>query len=108
MQKSVVVTVPHDLGVETARARVAAGLEQLRRDYVDKLAHSEVAWSDNTAALKIVAFGHAMQARVDVLADSLRIEVWLPWILAALAGPIQATLAHRAGEALQIEHKRKG
>jgi len=108
MQKSIVVTVSHDLGIETARARVAAGLEQLRRDYVDKLAHSEVAWTDNTAALKIVAFGHAMQARVDVLADALRIEVWLPWIFAALAGPIQSALAQRAGETLQIEHEPKG
>jgi len=105
MQKSIVVTVSHDLGVETARARVAEGLERLRRDYVDKLAHSEVAWTENAADLKIVAFGHAMQARIDVLADSLRIEVWLPWIFAALAGRIQSALAHRAGEALRIERK---
>lgn len=108
MQKSIVITVSHDLGVETARARVAAGLEQLRRDYVDKLAHSEVVWAGNAADLKVGAFGHNMQARIDVLADSLRIEVWLPWLLAALAGPIQTALAHRAGEALRIEHKPQG
>lgn len=108
MQKSIVISVSHDLGVETARARVAAGLEQLRRDYVDKLAHSEVAWTGNAADLKVGAFGHTMTARIDVLADSLRIEVWLPWLLAALAGPIQTALAHRAGEALGIEHKPQG
>ena len=108
MQKTIVVTVSHDLGVETARARVAAGLDQLRRDYVDKLAHSEVAWTENAADLKVVAFGHAMQARIDVLADLLRIEVLLPWLLAALTGRIQSTLAHRAGEALQIERKPEG
>lgn len=107
MQKSIVVTVSHDLGVEAARARVAAGLDQLRRDYVDKLAHSEVAWTENAADLKVGAFGHNMQARIEVLADSLRIEVWLPWILAALTGRIRSALADHAGQALRIGHRPK-
>lgn len=105
MSKSIVVTVPHDLGAELAKKRVAEGIERLRRDYVDKLAHSEIAWTGDRADLKVVAFGQTTAARIDVQTDSLRIEVWLPWILSALTSRIQTVLARSAEGALQIEHK---
>ena len=43
MSKTIVITVPHNLGAEAARKRIADAIEKLRRDYVDKIAHSEVA-----------------------------------------------------------------
>jgi hypothetical protein len=43
-------------------------------------------------------------AQVYVLDDALRIEVQLPWILAALTGKIQGILKSNAEESLRIGH----
>jgi hypothetical protein len=105
MRKSIIVTVPHDLGAEVARKRVATGIETLRRDYVDKLAHSEIVWIGDRADLKVVAFGQTTLAQIDVRHDCLRIEVHLPWIFATLTSRVQSVLVSRAEGALKIEHK---
>jgi hypothetical protein len=104
MSKSIVVTMPHDLGAEVAKKRVAERIELLRHDYIDKLAYSEVNWTGNRANLRVVAFGQTATAQLDVQSDSLRIEVQLPWILAALSNKIQDVLTNNAKDSLRIGH----
>jgi hypothetical protein len=104
MSNSIVITVPHNLGAEEAKSRIAKQLEHLRRDYIDKLAYSEANWNGNTADLRVVAFGQTATGKICVISDSLRIEVQLPWILAALTGKIQGVLKSNAEESLQIGH----
>ncbi|WP_026607367.1 polyhydroxyalkanoic acid system family protein [Methylocapsa acidiphila] len=107
MSKSIVVTVPHDLGLEKAKKRVSERIELLRRDYIDKLAYSEVAWTGDKADVRVVAFGQTVTAQLDVKPDSLRIEVQLPWVFALLADKIQGTLKSNAQDTLQIGHTPK-
>ena len=57
MDKSIVVTVPHDLGADAAKNRVAKEIERLRTDYLDKIARSEVNWSGNKADMRVSALG---------------------------------------------------
>jgi hypothetical protein len=104
MSKSIVVTVPHNLGAQAAKKRIAEGVERLRRDYVEKLAHSEIAWTGDKADLKVVAFSQTVTAQLDVQSDLVRIEVQLPWFLAALSDKLQNVLSNSAKESLQIEH----
>ena len=102
MSNSIVITVPHRLGAEEAKRRIAGGIELLRRDYIDKLAYSEANWNGDTANLRVVAFGQTATAQVYVMNDAVRIEVQLPWILAALTGKIQGVLKSNAEESLRI------
>lgn len=102
MSKSIVVTLPHDLGAEAAQKRVAERIELLRREYIDKLAYSEVNWTGARADLRVVAFGQTTIAQLDVQSDSLRIEVQLPWLLAALSNKIQGVLTSNAKDSLRI------
>jgi hypothetical protein len=102
MPNSIVITLPHRLGAEEAKRRIAAGIELLRRDYIDKLAHSEVNWNGDTANLRVVAFGQTATAQVYVMSDALRIEVQLPLIFAALTRKIQGVLKSKAEESLRI------
>ncbi len=102
MSKAIVVTVPHNLGAEAAKKRIAESIERLRRDYVDKIAHSEVAWTGDRADLRVSTFGQTTTAQIDVSNDALRIEVQLPWILAALSGKIQDALTTNAKDSLKI------
>jgi hypothetical protein len=104
MSNSIVITVPHRLGAEEAKKRIAAGMELLRRDYIDKLAHSEANWNGDMANLRVVAFGQTATAQLYVMNDAVRIEVQLPWILAALTSKIQGVLKNNAEESLRIGH----
>jgi isopentenyl diphosphate isomerase/L-lactate dehydrogenase-like FMN-dependent dehydrogenase len=106
MSNAIVVTVPHNLGAKEAKRRIVERLDHLRRDYIDKLAYSEVNWNGDTADLRVVAFGQTVTGKISVMSDSLRIEVQLPWILAALTGKIQGVLKSNAEESLRIGHTR--
>ena len=59
MSNSIIITLPHRLGSDEAKRRIAEGLELLRRDYIDKLAYSEANWNGDTANLRVVAFGQS-------------------------------------------------
>jgi Putative polyhydroxyalkanoic acid system protein (PHA_gran_rgn) len=104
MSNSIVITVPHRLGAKEAKRRIVEQIELLRRNYIAKLAYSEANWNGDTANLRVVAFGQTATAQVYVLDDALRIEVQLPWILAALTGKIQGILKSNAEESLRIGH----
>jgi Putative polyhydroxyalkanoic acid system protein (PHA_gran_rgn) len=104
MSNSIVITLPHRLGAEEAKRRIAGGIELLRRDYIDKLAYSEVNWNGDMANVRVVAFGQAVTAQLYVMNDALRVEVQLPWILSALTGKIQSVLKTSAQESLRIGH----
>jgi hypothetical protein len=104
MSNAITVTVPHDLGVEKAKARVSEQLTMMQREYIDKVAHSEVTWAGDVATVHVRALGQAASAQITVLKDLLRIDVQLPWLLAALAGKVQQVIARNANDALRIGH----
>lgn len=104
MSNSIVISVPHRVGAEEAKRRIAGGIEALRRDYIDKLAHSEAKWDGDTANLRVVALGQTATAQIYVMNDAVRIEVQLPWILAGLTRKIQGVLTNNAEESLRIGH----
>ena len=103
MDKSIVVTVPHDLGADAAMNRVAKEIERLRTDYLDKIARSEVSWSGNKADMRVSALGQTLTAQLDVQNDSLRIEVRLLGILSSLLNKTQDRLIDSVKSSLRIE-----
>lgn len=107
MSNSIVITVPHRLGRAEAHRRLAAEIERLKTAYVDKVAHSDVAWTGDNANVRIVALGQEVNGLLEVADDSVRIEVTLPWILAALTQRLQGMLTTTAQNTLQIEDKTK-
>ncbi|WP_374309594.1 polyhydroxyalkanoic acid system family protein [Methylocella sp.] len=104
MSKSIVIVVPHSLGVEAAKKRISERIEVLRGAYIDKLAYSEMNWTGNRADLRVVAFGQTITAQIDVEPEQLRIEAQLPWLLGTLADRIQGVLTHNARDSLRIGH----
>ena len=102
MPQSIVITVPHNLGADAAKQRIAERIELLRTTYVDKLAKSDIVWTGNRADLRVDALGQSMSAQIDVMPDSVRIEAQLPWLLAALGNKAKGFLTANAKESLQI------
>ncbi len=105
MTKSIVITVPHNLTAAEAQRRIAEGMDTLRKTYIDKLAASRVTWTGDRADIEVVALGQTIGAELQVHAESVRIEVRLPWILAALGNRIKGVLTTSASDSLRIEHK---
>lgn len=103
MDKSIVVTVPHNLGAEAAKARVSKGIERLRTD-LDKLARTDVHWSGNTADLQVSALGHTVNAQLDVQNDLLRIEVRVLGLLSGLLNKLSDSLISNVKGSLRLEH----
>jgi hypothetical protein len=106
MANTITVTVPHDLGVETAKKRLAERIEALQREYVDNVAKSEVTWSGDVATIHVAALGQTATAEMTVLAEMVRIEVQLPWLLAKLSGALQGFISHNANDVLRIPSKK--
>jgi len=101
MDKAIVVTIPHNLGADAAKARVAKGIERLRTD-LDKLARTEVHWSGNKADLQVSALGQTVKAQLDVQNDLLRIEVQLFGLLSGLLGKLSNSLISNVKGSLQL------
>lgn len=107
MSKTIVVTVPHTLGKDEARRRVAAEIDKLKAAYVDKLAHSEVNWADDAVDIRVVALAQEAKAHISVAETDVRIEILLPWILAGLASKVESQLSTTAKETLALPPSRK-
>ncbi len=106
MPNAITITVPHNLGVETAKKRLAERITHLQRDYVDKVASSEVTWAGDAATVRVAALGQTTTAQLTVLSDMIRIEVQLPWLLATLSGKVQDFISKNANDVLRIGAKK--
>ena len=102
MSRSIVMTFPHDLGVAEAKKRINERFELLKREYVDKIGKAEIAWVDDVAHLRVAALGQTATAEVDIKAAEIRVEVHLPWLLAAMANKVEALLKSNAKDTLRI------
>jgi hypothetical protein len=102
MASTITITAPHNLGVETAKKRLAERIEKLQREFVDKVAQSDVTWSGDVAAIRVAALGQTATAQMTVLSDMVKIEVQLPWLLAKLTGKVQEAISRNANDVLRI------
>jgi len=104
MAKTISITIPHDLGVAEAKRRVQEQIDRFRAEYVNKIAHSEVSWTDDQAKVNVAALGQTASAVIAVTLDKVRIDVELPWILAALSSKVEALVTSNASDALRLTH----
>jgi hypothetical protein len=92
MSKPVVVNIPHDLGRAEARRRLETGFGRIREQIGGKAVNFEERWEEERLHFRAGAFGQNVSGRVDVMEESVRIEVDLPWILASIAQKLQGRL----------------
>jgi len=83
MSAPLVVSIPHRLGREEAVRRLKAGLTRAASS-VPVLKVDEERWEQDRMIFRIRALGQAASGHLDVADDHVRLEVTLPWLLAAL------------------------
>ncbi|MDB5572521.1 MAG: hypothetical protein JWN93_3704 [Hyphomicrobiales bacterium] len=102
MSREIEIVLPHQLGVEEARKRVADAVERARAGFAESVVDSDVTWDANRAAISVGAFGQRVEGQIDVEPAQVRVRVQLPWLLASLAGKITDRLTKVGGDALRL------
>ena len=101
MQKPIQVDLPHKLGREEARRRIANNIHKLKEHIPGGGAHVESAWQGDELDLAINALGQAVSAKIGVEETRVRVAVMLPGMLAMFAGPIEAMLQKKGNVLLE-------
>ncbi len=103
MSKPLVVLIPHNLGKAEAIRRLQGGMGALHTKFGDKLTKIEDRWEGDRMDFQVVALGQSVSGNLEVMEDSVRVEVQLPWLLAMIADKAKA-LIQKQGQ-LMLEKK---
>ena len=103
MSQPIEVDLPHKLGKDEARRRIANNIHRLE-EHIPGAAKVESGWAGDQLNLKINALGNSVQATIDVEDAKVRVRVLIPGLLGMFAGPIQAAL-QKKGDLLLEDHR---
>ena len=95
MAQSITMTIPHSLGKEGARHRLADGFTSLRQQMTGGLINVvsfQEHWDGDQLHFQGGGLGQTIRGRLEVLDNAVRIEVELPAILSAIADRISGQL----------------
>jgi len=99
MSKPIVVEIPHKLTRAEARERLRTGFVKLQAELGGKVMNVEERWEGDRLNFRAGTLGQTISGRIDVLDSSVRVEVDLPWFLAAIADKVRGRL-QKAGTLL--------
>jgi putative polyhydroxyalkanoate system protein len=99
--KTITVSIPSRLGQAETKRRLQDGVKHLRTQYANQIASVEETWTGERMDFKVAALGQSLTGRLDVLADSVRVEIDLPWLLAAFAERIKTEIEQRGRKLLE-------
>jgi hypothetical protein len=99
--KTITLNVPHRLSQEEARARIAAGVAEVRSRHAGTFARLEERWTGDHMDFLAGLLGQCITGRVDVGAEAVLVEIDLPWVLAVLAKGIRPQLANETRKMLE-------
>lgn len=100
MTEPITLEIPHKLGREGARARVAGGIGKLAGMFPGGAAVDH-RWEGNTMHFTVAAMGQRVASRLEVGEAKVRAEIDLPPFLALFADRIRAKLAKDAPKLLE-------
>jgi hypothetical protein len=105
MSGPISVDLPHRLGAEEAKRRIAANIGGLT-SHLPAGAQVRSAWEGDTLKLGIGVMGQEVAAEMDVRESLVRLTVMLPPALAFLGKAIEAGLRRSAPEMLEDRSKK--
>ena len=106
MERPIDVTLPHSLGKEVAKQRLANNIPKLSEHIPGGAAEVTHSWAGDTLNLTVKAMGAAVDAAITVEERQVRCHINLPGMLALFARPIEAMLKAK-GSNLLLEDKTK-
>jgi putative polyhydroxyalkanoate system protein len=104
MTQPIEVDLPHKLGKDEARRRIANNVHKLQ-EHIPGGAQVQSGWAGDQLNLDVAAMGQSVTATIDVLEDKVHLKVLLPPMLGMFSGIIQGAL-ERKGSVLLEDHSR--
>jgi putative polyhydroxyalkanoate system protein len=103
MSQPIEVDLPHNLGKDEARRRIANNVHRLE-EHIPGGAQVQSGWTGDQLNLDVAAMGQSIMATVDVQETKVHLKVLLPPMLGMFSGMIQAALQKR-GDVLLEDHR---
>ena len=100
MTQPIDVDLPHNLGKEEARRRIASNIHKLQ-EHIPGGAQVQSGWNGDQLTLDVAAMGQAVTATIDVMDSKVHLKVLLPPMLGMFGGMIQAALQKKGGALLE-------
>lgn len=94
------VDIPHKLGREEARSRIAGGMGKLA-EMMPGGGTIAQRWDGDTLHFGLTVMGQTVQCRLDVMDDKVHAEMLLPPMLALFAGKVRDKLFSKASALLK-------
>ena len=104
MTQPIEVDLPHKLGKDEARRRIANKIHKLQ-EHIPGGAQVQSGWAGDQLNLDVAAMGQSVTATIDVMDEKVRLKVLLPPMLGMFAGMIQAGL-QKKGSVLLEDHSK--
>ena len=103
MTQPIEVDLPHNLGRDEARRRIANNLHKLEQ-HIPGGAQVQSGWTGDQLNLDVAAMGQSIAATIDVMESKVHLKVLLPPMLGMFSGMIQAAL-QKKGDVLLEDHR---
>jgi hypothetical protein len=104
MAKPVTIDIPHNLGTDEARRRIATGFARLRSQMTGGLGNMisfQERWDGDCLHFEGSAVAQKLTGRLDIKNDSVQMQLDLPEILAAIADRIRRKLQEEGRKLLE-------
>ena len=105
MSQAIDVDLPHKLGRDEARRRIAGNIHKLQEHIPGGPTHVESGWVGDQLDLVLHAMGQEVRAEIEVEETKVHCRVLLPGMLGMFAGPIRAMLESK-GSVLLEDHSK--
>jgi putative polyhydroxyalkanoate system protein len=104
MTQPIDVDLPHNLGKDEARRRIANNIHKLEQ-HIPGGAQVQSGWAGDQLNLEVAAMGQQVNATIDVMDTTVHLKVLLPGMLGMFAGVIQGAL-QKKGSVLLEDHSK--
>ena len=104
MTQPIDVDLPHNLGKDEARRRIANNIHMLEQ-HIPGGAQVQSGWAGDQLNLEVAAMGQQVNATIDVMDTKVHLKVLLPGMLGMFAGVIQGAL-QKKGSVLLEDHSK--
>jgi putative polyhydroxyalkanoate system protein len=104
MSQPIDVDLPHSLGKDEARRRIANNVHKLT-EHIPGGAHVQSGWAGDQLNLDVQAMGQSVTATIDVQETKVHLRVLLPPMLGMFSSLIHATLQKKGNVLLEDHHK---
>ena len=103
MTQPIDVDLPHNLGKDEARRRIANNIHKLEQ-HIPGGAQVQSGWAGDQLNLTIAAMGESVNAIIEVMDTKVHLKVLLPGMLVMFGGLVQAVL-QKNGSVLLEDHR---